>query len=161
MRNEPQTFVVLKQGPACSICAILLQPVSVSPFWRVLQAREVVCQQSHSETAFLQLLCAAWCLLTKWISHIQCWVKCWLIWYNLSHDFKPGLCSVYAFFYSGKDQGYFQASVQELKMSPPFPLSSMGWLFRNSPDIVRNIYCICFWSYTSISNFFFLFSLVS
>lgn len=59
MRNKPQTFVVLKQGSACSICAILLQPVSVSQLWRVLQALEVDCQQSHSETAFLQLLCAA------------------------------------------------------------------------------------------------------
>lgn len=60
IRNKPQIFIALKQGPACSICAILLQPMSVSPFWRVLQAWEVNCQQSLSESAFLQLLCAAY-----------------------------------------------------------------------------------------------------
>lgn len=60
IRNKPQTFVCVEAGDSLwHLCHSAAASVTVSPLWGVLQAPEVDCQQSHSETAFLQLFRAA------------------------------------------------------------------------------------------------------
>lgn len=159
IRNKSQTFVVLKQEPACSI---LLQPLSLfhhsGGSWRL--RRSIVSSHILKLHFFSCFVLLDVCLQDKSPTFNVGWnvdsseIIRAIVW-----------CQVFPVLMYSSALGRIRDTFKPLKKSWrwafPYYSNSLGWLFRNSPDIIRNIYCICFWSYVSKNNIFFVFTFVS